>query len=432
MFGAVHDFLKGVFGKSIVTSYSFLLPCIFGGVILLFFFLKHTRSRFIAINQYISVLLWIFLILEIAVFSYKGLTKEARFNYLASEKVLENKKITGDKPDIFFIVLDEYTSSKCLKEEFNYDNKEIDSLLNASRFYTSYLSKSNYNATPYSLASTFNMQYLRYGLEEHIINSKFFLQAIHTFEQNELINFLRKQGYTIKNYGCLKLEGVSMDTNPYFYKLDYDQIDSRTLYSRIQRDISYNWQSKNIFTGEFKIPSKYISSKQYHFFRNDYNYTKLISELSISENTPRFIYAHLILPHEPFYLNEDGSFVSDKQIILKQQDLKEAYLNQLKYCNKLFKKIIRLASDTGFKNRVVIIEGDHGFRDYKDPSKLEREFDNLNCYYFSDHDYRTLYPGISPINSFRVVLNKYFAQSLPMLKDSTIRLENDVLKKQKN
>jgi hypothetical protein len=41
----------------------------------------------------------------------------------------------------------------------------------------------------------------------------------------------------------------------------------------------------------------------------------------------------------------------------------------------------------------------------------------LNAYYFPDQDYSQLYPSISPINSFRVVLDKYFGGNYELLPD---------------
>jgi hypothetical protein len=73
---------------------------------------------------------------------------------------------------------------------------------------------------------------------------------------------------------------------------------------------------------------------------------------------------------------------------------------------------------------VIILEGDHGYRFYEKKDRL-KEFRNLNAYYFSDRDYRSLSDSISPVNTFRVVLNKYFCNSLPLLKDSSIYLIHD-------
>jgi hypothetical protein len=43
----------------------------------------------------------------------------------------------------------------------------------------------------------------------------------------------------------------------------------------------------------------------------------------------------------------------------------------------------------------------------------------LNAYYFPDSRYDDLYQRISPVNSFRVVLNTFFGASLELLPDKS-------------
>jgi len=71
---------------------------------------------------------------------------------------------------------------------------------------------------------------------------------------------------------------------------------------------------------------------------------------------------------------------------------------------------------------VIILLGDHGFRN-KDP-EIARSYDfiNLNAVYFPDKNYETLNDTIGNVNELRIVFNKYFNQHLPLLADSTIRL----------
>jgi hypothetical protein len=69
-----------------------------------------------------------------------------------------------------------------------------------------------------------------------------------------------------------------------------------------------------------------------------------------------------------------------------------------------------------FISAVIIVEGDHGFRYYTKPGQ-EFMYQNMNAVYFPDKDYRTLYDSLSPVNTFRIVLNKYFKAGYPMLID---------------
>ena len=67
---------------------------------------------------------------------------------------------------------------------------------------------------------------------------------------------------------------------------------------------------------------------------------------------------------------------------------------------------------------VIIIQGDHGiFASYcKDKDNL---YKILNAYYFPDRDYSLLYQKITPVNSFRVIFNKYFNAEMKLLEDIT-------------
>jgi hypothetical protein len=278
--------------------------------------------------------------------------------------------------------------------------------------------------TPFSLSSTLDMNYLKPGIENEAGQDKLFVQAITTLKNNELSKFLKTKGYQIKNFGCFDFNDAPTPTQPYFDNLFYKQIDDQTIYSRVARDIGWNFTTKNIFTGAFRVPKNYTKTKEYHIYRNQYNWDKLVNELKQKSDSPRFVYAHIMLPHEPFYLDKNGGLVSDTAIILNNLNLKAAYIDQLIYVNRLLTDLIPMIADKTEHEKVVILQGDHGFRDYGPQAPKEKEFMNLNAYYFPDHDYSMLYKNISPVNSFRVVLNKYFCQSFPLLKDSSVYFQH--------
>jgi hypothetical protein len=427
LFGAIHDFLKSTISNSFFVSYSLLLPLISIITLLVFFFLRKRNVNNLSTLRYFFYLITVFFILEVATLVFNELTNKSKDNSISGADDTHNFKggITNrSKPDIYFIVFDGYTSSKCLKDEFNYDNNGIDSTLKANNFFLSASSRSNYNLTAFSLTSTWNLNYLKSGIEKNIVTSGNLLRAITTFKKNKLVNLLTQEGYSIRNYGCLDIENFPAKTSAYFNGLDYRQIDNQTLASRIWKDIGWNFTTKNIFTGAFRVPESYKLNKSYHLYRNTYNLNGLISELNTHSDTPKFIYAHFMLPHEPFYLDSNGKMTSDTDIILQKFNFKEGYLAQLKYSNILLKKIIPIISKESGSEKVVIIEGDHGYREYDESVSKEKQFMNLNAYYFSDGDYSKLYDGISPVNSFRVILNKYFSQSFPLLKDSSVFLIN--------
>ena len=378
------------------------------------------RTRKLAF--YIKWLLFAFVITEVLVLGYNLLTVQHSKNILLRSEEKNGTEQNGtckkEKPDIFFIVFDEYTSTEGLAKYMNFDNKRIDSLFTANGFYLASGSRSNYNMTVFSLSSTLNYTYLDLKKTDNVISPKKILQGAETFKKNRLTSFLAGEGYEIINLGCLELENSVIHTIPFFDHMQGELINNQTFFSHLNRDIGWKFRIKNIFSGKPRIPSVHKEEKKRHISRNDFNEVQLINALNAEDDQPRFVYAHLMLPHDPFYFDSSGNLVSDTLILQGKLNREEAYISQLKYCNKILEKMIRSSVKKNNRERVVVIEGDHGFGYHDDPKKAEREFSNLNALYFSDLDYQGLYPTISPVNTFRLVLNKYFCFNLPLLTDS--------------
>lgn len=422
LFGVFHDLLKKAAPNTFISSYSFLVPFgVFITIVLFFIIKKRTSANTIA--SYLRILLFVVTGFELAVLVYNLSIDKFKENDLGGNKVNFRRSPVCEvnkKPDIFFIVFDAYASSSYLEEEYGYKNLIIDSLFDTYGFFVSKLSKSNYNMTPFSLSSTLNLDYLKKGIEERPVSRRVFLQASQTLSKNSFFHFLSEQGYSLRNYGCFNMVKTNEHTKPFIDDSGHDLIDNQTLYFRIKRDIGWRFRRIEVLN---KATGTLDSNLQYHIYRNKFNIDGLINELKKEEAFPRFIYMHVILPHEPFLYKADGTFNSDFSVIFGKADYKKNYLEQLIYTNTILKEIIPLASKKLLRDRVIIIEGDHGSRDDELSSK---SFMNLNAIYFSDQNYSMLYDGISPVNTFRVVANKYFCQSFTLLKDSSILLKESL------
>ena len=71
---------------------------------------------------------------------------------------------------------------------------------------------------------------------------------------------------------------------------------------------------------------------------------------------------------------------------------------------------------------VIVIQGDHGPAPF---DVIERRMKILNVYYFPDNT-EGLYPTITPVNTFRLIFNKYFGQKYPVLEDRSLYSAYDV------
>jgi len=74
------------------------------------------------------------------------------------------------------------------------------------------------------------------------------------------------------------------------------------------------------------------------------------------------------------------------------------------------------------KPPVIILQGDHGPSStlkWENPNKigLMERFSILNAYYLPSGGSAKLFEGISPVNTFRTILNHYFGTNYKILKD---------------
>ena len=83
--------------------------------------------------------------------------------------------------------------------------------------------------------------------------------------------------------------------------------------------------------------------------------------------------------------------------------------------------------DQIFKNAsqppIVIFMGDHGFRHFFEPVDTAYYFNNLNTVYLPGQNYAAFKDSMSAVNGFRAVLNSAYGQSMSILKDSTIWID---------
>jgi hypothetical protein len=148
-------------------------------------------------------------------------------------------------------------------------------------------------------------------------------------------------------------------------------------------------------------------------------------------DSPKFVFVHIIAPHPPFVVDKNGAPLKSNKPYLPADGqgsfessgkYQELYIEQLQFVNrKILANLDVILKDPHPK--VVILQGDHGGGSLLTPASesscLFERASILNAYFFSDGQTNDLYPGITPVNSFRVVLNTYFDTQYSILPDRT-------------
>jgi hypothetical protein len=405
-FGSFHDGLKQWFGESFVTKYSVLLPLLLIIIIATFVWLKKRKSLLLKPTIYLNLLL----VLLILVDSIRALLP------LLQSKTAVTVEYKTAPQNIYLIVLDEYAGQDALKELFGYDNSPFFDQLKQRGFHVVPHSRSNYNYTPFSMASILNMQYLQ--LKDTGRLKPDVVQALRMIHNNEVVRMLQPRN-DIYNFSVFDMQGRPSPVDESFIPSKTRLITSQTLLSRLYRDLGYH------LGATFKI-KMVIKSQDYRELRNNnllYNLTW--KQAAAPHNKPQFIYTHLMMPHYPYYFDRNGKPMDPARILPEGNNVnRQDYVEYLQYVNKKILALCDHILKSSSAPPVIILLSDHGFRHFREPVDKKYHFINLNAVYLPGQRYNAFYDSVSNVNTFRIVFNEVFKTELEVLKDSSVYLKD--------
>lgn len=405
-FGAIHDGLKNISPHFFLAKYSVLLPLLLTALVFLFFYLKRSAKTFRLFFLYLNFLFLVLILMETPFFFRTNQSKSGQTLSVCT---------TCNKPDVYFIIADEYADSIALADALHFNNSGFLGQLRNRGFHLIQGSRSNYNKTPFAVASYFQMDYLT-GIEG--VNSSRDDRNIcaAAINQNPVISFFKKSGYDILNFSIFKLNDQQTKVKQQYLLVGKDLIQAQTFLHRVKKDIGYH------LILALNLQQKWDVDVLYAKQANEKLLSLLQNEIQQKRSRPKFIYTHLLMPHSPYYFDKQGKEVPPSTFGPHHEFDKEAYLSYLQYCNDVFIRLIDDILKNSSQPPIILFLSDHGFRGFRGEEKIDPRYlyMNLNAVYLPSMDYRLFYPGLSGVNQFRVLLNSVFEQNLPLLKDSTI------------
>ncbi len=323
------------------------------------------------------------------------------------------------QPDIYFIVLDGYGREDVLRDLYNYDNSHFIRSLKERGFYVASHSSANYPQTELSISSSMNLQYLD-GVVQGFGNSSDRSPLRELLQQTVIRSILEAQGYQFVVLPSAALFAQIEDADIY-YNLSaggMNEFEGLVLSSTIVGVYAEAWGG-NLPVPGYELHRRYIL----------YSLEKLREVPSLPG--PKFVFAHVLSPHPPFIFDAAGDFIlPDRSYSTWDASLypgstneyMSGYVGQMKYLNTEIIAVVDAILARSATPPIIIIQGDHGPGAYYDTLELDESclverFSILNAYNFPDGDYASLYSEISPVNSFRVILDNYFNANLGLLED---------------
>lgn len=427
LYGHIYFLLKGkkVFGQDLGQP---LLIFIFLSLIIYLFVSKRLWNRLQNkkfVTQVLNLIAAVSLIfpgtqITSYVISNRGQLegeKETDMNHFVGDLTLSNRHT----PDIYYIILDGYGGNDVLSQMYDFDNSDFYSYLINRGFFIADESRANYVRTYLSLSSSLNLDYLQaqglYG--ENYSNYERLKDLIWHSQARKA---LEKLGYKTvsfdSGYDLTKIQDSDYFFHRYMQLNQYEEmLLTSSLIGLLDEVINLGLPMRTYDTHRQRIEDTFTNLKEINTLPG-----------------PKFVFAHLLLPHPPFVYTSEGQprsndspyHIHDGLYYFSMEEYKEGYIDQIIYVNNEFEKIIDAIIRESPTPPIIIIQGDHGPRAFTDGASVETScwWENssiLNAYFFpSSGDSFLLYASISPVNTFRVVFNSFFQADFPILEDKTL------------
>ena len=432
-YGLIKDFFQLTLHVSFLSRYSVLLPALTVAVIALSRAILKKKD-FRTANLFQNAVLIIFIFIDVIGIMASNNSLLLQRNLLAKNSYRQVDKLpsTASKPNVYYIVLDCYPGTCYLKDYMQYDNSSFGQALEEKGFRVLRNPRSNYNWTAFSISSTLNFEYLQKLKNCSPVGSMDYSQAILTTKESIVPKIFKQNGYAIHNLSIFDIGGISPVLKENFLTLpERDVLLYNTLSERLKRDLLWNFTKGKYVVPFIKKMEKRKKDKlmMAQAKKRDFNNIVIDSLMKIScreSNCPQFVYTHVLLPHPPFFYDENGSENELNAILTeKSQKNKSLFLSYLKYTNKEALKMVDNIMRASGGNSLIILQSDHGFRDFEGgPTHPDVFFQNFSAFYFPDKNYGCLYDNMSNINTFPIIFNKCFGMNIPLQQDSSIFLIN--------
>lgn len=402
-----------------------LLPLIFLFYLFLTFKIlkvKSDKNLTNIINFLNFSLIFIVCYLAISILKVESSRKEIFPTWFKKERYKYLKMQEKESPDIYYIVLDGYARQDILKNIYGYDNSWFIESLKKIGFYVADKARCNYIHTYLSLPSTLNMRYLDDLPKKYGVNPTDGSAARKLISDNEVTRKLKNYGYTIVNFATI-WEGTGED---------------------FLSDITYKDE------GYFQILGKNITLDETTItFLQTTLFSPLIKEvwgdvlrartLSTLQKLPtvpfleekKFVLAHIIAPHPPYVFTADGSRVPEAEFEFADEgiDKRQKYLDQLIFISKQIIPVLQKIIQNSKNPPIIILQADHGpssifgkreewLKNYSEEGVKERS-SILYAVFLPNKDYSQFYDSITPVNTFRIIFNKFFGENYELLPDKT-------------
>jgi hypothetical protein len=413
-YGSVRDGLGDVTGHP--AGEAFVLLGSYGIVTAVY--TVRTRVSFAPLSRFLNIFTAILVTLSLTSIAYGRLKAPA---VALPPPLPRPTSLPATRPTIYLIILDQYTGSSALRENFGYDNAPFEAALRSRGFFVPRASRPNYVQTRPSLASLLNWSYLDSVVARIGPSSLDWRPLGPWVEDNRAVSFLKSLGY----------EFVFMPS--WYPPMTRNRNADLTVPApgRIRSQIAISWARTTMWQPIAHLACSILGCADYDLPESaalqDWKFEQL-GALAASAK-PRFVFAHLILPHQPFVYQADCAprsppleFTGPLNIV------RAAYIAQIQCVNRKLIAMIDAIRRVAPSPPVILLQADHGNGQMEPnamslesptPARVRERTDIFSAYAVPGASDSLWYDTITPINVLPAVFNQLFNLRLPRLPDRT-------------
>ena len=411
LYGRIYVPLKTVSVLGLLIGRHRYMLVVWSGIIIVAALLLIKRSRGIhdltmALNIFSTILI-ILPTIQISAFLLRNLTPP-RTTEVSSITPLISWTEDSIPPDIYYIVLDGYVRTDVLQQVYGHDNSKFLGDLQQLGFYVAECARSNYDRTSHSLTSTFNMEYVQ-ALKSDIAPDEDPAWLLPYLKHNVVRQQLEGLGYKTIVFKH-PWERFVWDDADIVYKSSSAALLSPFEYLLLRTTVA------RVYLDALEAKTSKLSDfTNYEDTRYALKQLPKIPEIP----GPKFVFAHLIIPHSPFVFGPNGEKIdipynADAGTLYKEEDGHRGYVAAVTYINKIMLEIIPKLIRDSETPPIIVLAGDHGTSWGGNLNEVK-----ILATFFTPGSESLFYKTITPVNIFRIVFDAYFNGSFGLITDTS-------------
>ena len=376
-----------------------------------------------------ALVLVMYSLVDIAPYEFRTRTALQETGETEPIQPVQTRSLQVDElPNIYYIILDGYARADILEELYNYDNSEFLEFLQQRGFFVAAQSQANYVATAESLASSLNLDYLD---DEALVGLEFSdAQPLRRMIKDSMVlQFLKQHGYVTVSFSSGYLPTTLDEVDVY---LDAGRFwDPWVVLFLTNTPIA--WLVSGESQLDTHVPNISRSLHAPHISRIRYLFDHLADTAQLQ--SPHILFAHVVAPHPPFVFDRSGNEVPQNRAFTlndgshflavggTREEYLDGYTGQLSFVNDQMMAVVDdLLSSESSRPAIIILQADHGpgmllDREHPENTYFKERFAILNAVRLPKGDTAGLYDEMTPVNTFRLIFNRYFGTELELLED---------------